>query len=56
MNTTIINYTANQIRRIDYTFTVSKNTDPEAAIRVMNSVFEKNEMVLKDPSPLATIS
>lgn len=22
----------------------------------MNSVFEKNEMVLKDPSPLATIS
>ena len=39
MNTTIINYTANQIRRIDYTFTVSKNTDPEAAIRVIKQCF-----------------
>lgn len=56
MNTTIINYTANQLRRIDYKFTVSKNTDLETAIRVTNGVIERNEMTLKEPAPVVSVS
>lgn len=56
MSANVINYTANDTRRIDMTFSVGKDSDLELALRVMLAAFENNEKVLQDPAPTATVT
>lgn len=56
MSANVVNYTANDTRRIDLSFTVGKDSDLELALRVMLAAFENNEKVLKDPAPAAAVS
>lgn len=52
----IINYTHQNIRRIDYVFNVEYNTDINLLKNIVNEVFEKDKRVLTDPKPLIGIN
>lgn len=47
-NNTIINYSANPIRRLDLEFNVSYNSKIDKVKKVINGVFDKSEYILKD--------
>lgn len=56
MGANVFNYTANDNRRIDLTFTVGKDSDLDTALKVMTAVAEADAKVLKDPAPGAGVS
>lgn len=48
----IQNVTAQQVRRVDMTFSISYADDVEKAERVLADIIEKNELALDDPRPV----
>ena len=56
MNANIIDYSAEETRRVDLTFASAKSEDPQKIQSLMLEVMDQNEMVLKDPAPFARIS
>ena len=56
MNTNIIDYSAEETRRVDLTFASAKSEDPQKIQSLMLEVMDQNEKVLKDPAPFARIS
>ena len=48
-NSTVINYSREENRRVDMDFSISYESDCETAIRLINGIIETNELVLKDP-------
>lgn len=50
-NATVINYSAEERRRVDLEFSVAYSTDHEKAMKVMETVVGANSKVLKDPAP-----
>lgn len=51
----IINYTANGSLRVDMNFGISYSDDMSEAIRLMEEVLAKNELVLRDPAPTIAV-
>ncbi len=49
-NSTIINYSANDTRRVDVSFTISRGADIEYAKKTLNAVVDRLPMVLDDPA------
>ena len=52
---TIVNYSAKELRRVDFDFSVAGN-DPEKCRELLLGVCEKEALVLKDPAPFARVS
>ena len=52
----IINYTNQNIRRIDFSFTVDYNTNIGVLKGIVEEIFEKDSRVLSDPKPLIGIN
>ncbi len=55
MNANIIDYSAEETRRVDLSFASAKSEDPNRIQSIMQEVMEQNEKVLKDPAPFARI-
>lgn len=51
----IVNYTANDTRRLELAFPVAYGTDQEKVRRVLLETAKKHKLVLKDPKPFATL-
>ncbi len=56
MNTNIIDYSAEETRRVDLSFASAKSEDPQKIQDLMLEVMGQNEKVLRDPAPFARIS
>ena len=56
MNANIIDYSAEETRRVDLTFASAKSEDPQKIQSLMLEVMDQNEKGLKDPAPFARIS
>jgi small conductance mechanosensitive channel len=56
MAANVVNYTANDTRRIDLSFTIGKDADLDLALRVILAAFEANDKVLKEPGATATVT
>lgn len=56
MNSTITNFSREEKRRVDLTFSVGKDSDIEAVRKAMLDVMNANGKVLKDPAPFAELS
>ena len=56
MNANILDYSAEETRRVDLAFASAKSEDPKKIQDLMLEVMEQNEKVLKDPAPFARIS
>lgn len=56
MNANIINYSSEELRRVDLTFTCSKTEIPSKVQDVMMQVLKDNEKVLKSPEPFARLT
>ncbi|MGN1415296.1 MAG: mechanosensitive ion channel family protein [Oscillospiraceae bacterium] len=52
---TVTNYTHEQLRRVDLTFSVSYEDDPQKAIAVISEVCKNHPKVLSEPAPLVRI-
>lgn len=52
----IVNYTEKDIRRVDLTFSISYSDDFEKAKKVIEDVWNQNELILKDPAPSVRVS
>ncbi len=50
MNSTITNYSANDIRRVDLTFSVSYDSDIDRVSEVLNSIVSAHPLVLQEPA------
>ena len=53
---TIINYSEKELRRVDFTFSISYETDFEKAKALVMDVLDAHELVLKDPEPFVRVS
>ena len=56
MNTNIVDYSAEDTRRVDLSFASAKSEDPKKIQDLMLEVMGQNEKVLKDPAPFARVS
>lgn len=54
-NSSIINYTLMETRRVDFRFNVSYTEDIEKVKKVLNRIVNKNEMILDEPASLVRI-
>jgi len=54
-NATVVNYSANELRRVDREFAVSYDSDIDKVVKVMRTVTEANGKVLKDPAPFVSL-
>jgi len=52
----IVNYSEKDIRRVDLTFSISYSDDFEKAKKVIEEVWNQNELILKDPAPSVRVS
>lgn len=52
----IVNYTEKDLRRVDLTFSISYSDDFEKAKKVIEEVWNQNELILKDPAPSVRVS
>lgn len=48
LNSTIVNYSEQQLRRVDISYVIDHSVDSNRIKEIMNSVIEKNSKVLKD--------
>lgn len=55
-NNTIVNYTKNDIRRIDFVFSVSYDDDLRKAREIIDSILRRHEKVMKDKDIFVRIS
>ena len=56
MNANIVDYSAEETRRVDLSFASAKSEDPKKIQDLMLEVMGQNEKVLKDPAPFARLS
>lgn len=56
MNANVIDYTAEDIRRVDLTFLTAKSEAPEKVQNIMLQAMASIEKVLSDPEPFARVS
>ena len=52
----IINYSLKDIRRVDIDFSVSYSDDFEKAKKIIEDIYTRHELVLKDPEPFVRMS
>ncbi len=52
----IVNYSEKDLRRVDLTFSISYSDDFEKAKKVIEDVWNQNELILKDPAPSVRVS
>ena len=52
----IVNYTEKDLRRVDLKFSISYSDDFEKAKKVIEEVWNQNELILKDPAPSVRVS
>ena len=52
----IVNYSEKDLRRMDLTFSISYSDDFEKAKKVIEEVWNQNELILKDPAPSVRVS
>ena len=52
----IVNYSEKDLRRVDLTFSISYSDDFEKAKKVIEGVWNQNELILKDPAPSVRVS
>lgn len=55
-NNVIVNASAKETRRVDVVMSVAYGTDLKLAKSLIYSVFERNELILKDPAPFSEVS
>ena len=55
-NGSVINYSTQDTRRVDWTFGVSYGSDIEHVRKVINGLIEADERIMKDPAPLVKVS
>ena len=55
-NSTIKNYSAEPLRRVDLTFSVAYDSSDEAVKNIINTVIESHPLALKDPAPFVRLS
>lgn len=55
-NSVIKNYSSEEIRRVDFTFTASYNCDVELVKKTISEVVETHPLGLKDPAPFVRLS
>ena len=53
---TIVNYSEQDTRRVDFKFSVGYNADYEKAKAIIKNICESHELVLKDPAPFVRVS
>lgn len=56
MNANVVDYSAEELRRVDLTFACAKTESPAKLQKLMTEVMEADPKVLKDPKPFARIS
>ncbi len=56
MNANVVNFSAEDTRRVDLTFAAAKGTDIDLVTGTMLEVMGRNEKVLRDPEPFAKLS
>ena len=56
MNNQIVNYSRESTRRLDLTFPISYENDPEVAIKAALQTANAHELVLKDPEPFSKVA
>ena len=56
MNANVVNYSSEELRRVDLTFSCAKSEDSGKIQSLMLDAMNNNEKVLKDPAPFARIS
>ena len=56
MNANVIDYSAEETRRVDLTFLTARSEEPARIQALMKEVMAANEKVLQDPEPFAQIS
>lgn len=54
-NATVVNYSAEDTRRVDMEFSVAYDSDIDKVLKVMRTVTEANAKVLKDPAPFVSL-
>ena len=54
-NATVVNYSAEETRRVDMEFTVAYGTDIDKVNKVLLTVAGANDKILKDPAPFAAL-
>lgn len=52
----IINYSAQETRRIDLTFSIAYNNDFHQAKQILNDIVDKHPLALTDPEPVVRVS
>ena len=55
-NATVENYSANELRRVDLTFTTSYGADIDEVKKAILSLAENHPLVLKDPAPFVRVA
>ena len=56
MNANVTDYSAEELRRVDLTFTTAKSEEPARVQQVMLDAMKKVDKVLADPAPFARLS
>ncbi|MDA3815981.1 MAG: mechanosensitive ion channel [Prolixibacteraceae bacterium] len=52
----IVNYSKEATRRVDFTFGISYDDDIDKAKEILKSIIESNELILKEPAPFIALS
>jgi len=55
MNSNITNYTAEELRRVDYDYKITNDTDLKNAISVLSKAANKTKNVVKEPKPFVRL-
>ena len=55
-NATVVNYSTETTRRVDFEFTASYDSDIDKVIKTILTVALSNSLVLRDPAPFAALS
>ncbi len=56
MNANVKNYSSEETRRVDLSFTVARGEDIEAVRKAVLEAFAGNELILKDPAPVVPVN
>ena len=52
----VVNYSVNDTRRVDFTFSIAYSDDFEKAKRIVMDIFTSHALVLDDPAPMVRVS
>ena len=55
-NGNIVNYSENDLRRVDFTFSISYNNDFEKAKTIINEIFASHSLTVKEKAPTVRVS